>query len=236
MLKIQNVSKSFGSKKVLDDVCFEVKKGQTAALLGENGAGKSTLLRIISGFLEADIGSVKIDNLDIPEQREQFLQRIGYVKEITSLYDEMMVVEFLRFVADVRLLPAALKDEKIKEVIRQMDLQEVLFQRCSTLSKGFRKRVELAATLLAEPEVLLLDEPTEGLDPNQKHALRQIIKNYAKKHTVMVSTHTLEDVEILADKVLLLHKGVLEADMPLKDFKQLTKKSLLDSFRKVTED
>ncbi|MBP5352623.1 MAG: ABC transporter ATP-binding protein [Alphaproteobacteria bacterium] len=236
MLKIQNVSKSFGSKKVLDDVCFEVKKGQTAALLGENGAGKSTLLRIISGFLEADIGSVKIDNLDIPEQREQFLQRIGYVKEITSLYDEMMVVEFLRFVADVRLLPAALKDEKIKEVIRQMDLQEVLFQRCSTLSKGFRKRVELAATLLAEPEVLLLDEPTEGLDPNQKHALRQIIKNYAKKHTVMVSTHTLEDVEILADKVLLLHKGMLEADMPLKDFKQLTKKSLLDSFRKVTED
>lgn len=236
MLEVQGISKSFGDNKVLHEVCFSVKRGQLAALLGENGAGKSTLLKIISGFMEPDVGQVLVDKSDAQTDRLLFLQKTGYVKEITSLYDEMSVVAFLRFVADVRSLAADTKEAKLKEVISQMDLQDVLFQRCGTLSKGFRKRVELAAVLLGSPEVLLLDEPTEGLDPNQKFVLRKIIKDYAKKHTVIVSTHTLEDVEILADKVLLLHKGVLEADMALKEFKKLAKNNLLDSFRKITED
>lgn len=236
MLNVDHISKSYGQKTVLQDVCFSVKRGQLAALLGENGAGKSTLLKIISGFIDASVGQVCLDDTDIQVNRLEFLQKIGYVKEITSLYDEMKVIEFLRFIADVRAICTENKDDKIREVVHQMELQNVLLQRCGTLSKGFRKRVELAAVLLDTPEVLLLDEPTEGLDPNQKYALRQIIKKYAQKHIVIVSTHTLEDVEILADKVLLLHKGVLEADMSLKDFKKLSKNSLLNSFRKITED
>ena len=237
MLELNNICKSFGRKEVLHNVSFTVENGQLAALLGENGAGKSTLLKIISGFLDADFGSVKISEIDLQSSRLPFLEKIGYVKEITSLYDEMSVIEFLRFVAELRDLAPEIKEKKVKEVLEQMELSEVLFQPCGTLSKGFRKRVELADVLLGAPQILLLDEPTEGLDPNQKVTLRKIIKAYARHHAVIVSTHTLEDVELLADKVLLLHKGNLEADMPLKEFKKLNKKnSLLETFRKITED
>ena len=188
MLELENVSKSFGAKKVLQNISFSVAKGQLAALLGENG-------------------------------------------------DEMSVIAFLQLVAELRDLDISRKEDKIKEVIDNMDLSDVLFQSCGTLSKGYRKRVELAGVLLSSPDVLLLDEPTEGLDPNQKFALRKIIKAYAREHIVIVSTHTLEDVEILADKVLLLHRGLLEADLSLTEFKKLNKKnSLFDSFRQITED
>lgn len=237
MLELENVSKSFGAKKVLQNISFSVAKGQLAALLGENGAGKSTLLKIISGFIDADLGRVQIQGVDLASARLPYLQKIGYVKEITSLYDEMSVIEFLQLVAELRNLDISRKEDKIKEVIGNMDLSDVLFQSCGTLSKGYRKRVELAGVLLSSPDVLLLDEPTEGLDPNQKFALRKIIKAYAREHIVIVSTHTLEDVEILADKILLLHKGALEADFSLAEFKKLNKKnSLFDSFRKITED
>lgn len=237
MLEIKHIYKSFGHNEVLRDVSFSVENGQLAALLGENGAGKSTLLKIISGFLDADCGEVKISEIEVQSDRLLFLKNIGYVKEVTSLYEEMSVIEFLHFVAELRGLTQDVKEKKIKEVLKQMDLFGVLFQQCGTLSKGYRKRVELAGVLLGTPKVLLLDEPTEGLDPNQKAALRKIIKAYSRNHVVIISTHTLEDVELLADKVLLLHKGTLEADMPLKEFKKLNKKnSLFETFKKITED
>lgn len=236
MLEIKGISKSFGNNEVLRDIDFSIKKGELVALLGENGAGKSTLLKIISGFWEPDTGKVVVDELDVQNNREEFLGKIGYVKEITSLYDEMLTVEFLRFAADVRTLSKNIKDDKIREVVKLLGLEEVLFYRCGVLSKGFKKRLELASVLLGSPEVLLLDEPSEGLDPNQKLVLRKIISQYAKKHVVIISTHTLEDVELLADRVLLLHKGVLEADKPLSEFKKLAKNSLLASFCKMTKD
>ena len=236
MLKIENVSKSFGAKQALTEVSFKVKKGQVAALLGENGAGKSTLLRILSGFFEADSGEVWLDEVSINENRVDFLQKVGYVQEISALYGEMTVYDFLCFAAGIRQLEAETVAAKIKETVDLLQLKEVLMQKNETLSKGFKKRTELAAVLLAEPEVLLLDEPTEGLDPNQKATIRQIIKKYAKQHIVLISTHTLEDVEALANVVLLLHKGHLQYDGDLKTFKKNAKNDLLASFQRATAD
>ncbi len=236
MLEVKNICKSFGSKKALNNVGFTVKKGQIVALLGENGAGKSTLLRILSGFYAADCGEVILNGLNLDTNRLSVLQQIGYVQEISALYPEMKVYEFLCFVADIRQLPVETKISQIKTVIAVLELTDVLNQKNETLSKGYKKRVELAAMLISEPAVLLLDEPTEGLDPNQKHALRQIIRQYAKTHMVIISTHTLEDVEALASRVLLLHKGNLEADSELKTFKKTADNDLLKSFRKITEN
>lgn len=236
ILDVQNISKKFGNKTALEDISFTVEQGQIVALLGENGAGKSTLLRILSGFYAADCGEVILNGLNLDTNRLSVLQQIGYVQEISALYPEMKVYEFLCFVADIRQLPVETKISQIKTVIAALELTDVLNQKNETLSKGYKKRVELAAMLISEPAVLLLDEPTEGLDPNQKHALRQIIRQYAKTHMVIISTHTLEDVEALASRVLLLHKGNLEADSELKTFKKTADNDLLKSFRKITEN
>lgn len=236
MLEIKNISKSFGNKAVLENISFKIKKGQIAALLGENGAGKSTLLRILSGYFEADAGVVQFDDTALAENRCDFLQKIGYVQEISALYGDMRVYDFLRFAADLRQAKAVDSAKIIGEAIKALQLEQVLIQKNETLSKGFKKRVELAAVLAAKPEVMLLDEPTEGLDPNQKSIIRQIIKQYAKQHIVLISTHTLEDVEALANKVLLLHKGKLLFDGNLAAFKNHANNDLSASFRKITAD
>ncbi|MBQ8481771.1 MAG: ABC transporter ATP-binding protein [Alphaproteobacteria bacterium] len=235
MLKVKEVSKLFSDKKALDNVSFSVKTGKIAALLGENGAGKSTLLRVLSGFFEAETGEVFIDDIGISE-REKYLNNVGYVQEISALYGEMTAYDFLDFVADLHKIPENEKGEKIKSVIKMLDLQDVLTQKNETLSKGYKKRLELAAVLLFSPKMLLLDEPTEGLDPNQKEALRKIIKQYAENHIIIISTHTLEDVEALAAQVLLLHKGKLLADKTLNEFKKEADNDLLASFRQATKN
>ena len=235
MLKVEKVSKSFSGKKALDNVSFSVTEGKIAALLGENGAGKSTLLRILSGFFEADNGDVFINNISISE-REKYLNNVGYVQEISALYGEMTAYDFLDFVADLHKMAVNEKAEKIKKVTKMLELQDVLMQRNETLSKGYKKRLELAAVLLFSPKVLLLDEPTEGLDPNQKDALRKIIKQYAEEHVIIISTHTLEDVEALASQVLLLHKGKLLANKTLAEFKKESDNNLLASFRQATKN
>lgn len=235
MLKVSNVSKSFSAKRALDGVSFAVERGKIAALLGENGAGKSTLLRILSGFFEADGGTVEIGDLSIAD-REKYLPHIGYVQEVSALYGEMSAYDFLCFVADLHKISKADKKAKICEVAEKLEIKDVLWQKNETLSKGYKKRLELAAVLLFSPEVLLLDEPTEGLDPNQKRVLRKIIRQYAKEHIIIISTHTLEDVEALASKVLLLHKGKLLADKTLEEFKKDSGDDLAASFRQATKD
>lgn len=235
MLKIDNISKSFDDRRVLSDISLRLDKGYITALLGENGAGKSTLLRILSGFFEADTGSIMLDDIDLKTNRIAYLRRIGYVQEISALYGDMSVYDFLCFVASIRQIPQKATATRINDVVTQLQLKEVLPQKCETLSKGFKKRTELAAVLLAEPEVLFLDEPTEGLDPNQKEAIRKIIKKYAANHLIVISTHTLEDVEALADKILLLHHGSLLFDGMLTDFKKKSRNDLSASFRKATQ-
>ena len=235
MLKVENISKSFSGKKVLDDISFNVRKGKIAALLGENGTGKSTLLRILSCFFKPDCGNVLLGNISA-EQRESYLNSVGYVQEVSSLYGDMTAYEFLCLTADLRKLEKNKIQERIREVSEMLEIKDVLPQKNETLSKGYKKRLELAAVLLAEPEVLLLDEPTEGLDPNQKDALRKIIKEYAASHVIIISTHTLEDVEALASRVLLLHKGKLMADKTLTEFKKQAGDNLYSSFQQATKN
>ena len=228
MLIIDNICKYFGKIKAVDAVSLKFDKNEAVVLLGENGAGKSTLFKIVSGFSEPDSGELLFENENIKNCRMKYLQNIGYVPEISALYGEMTTLEFLEFSADLKRMSAEQKSEKIEK------MRNVAFQSLGTLSKGYKKRAELAAAMLSEPKILLLDEPTEGLDPVQKESMRQIIKNYAKNNLVIISTHALEDVDALAQRVLLMHKGKMVADTKFAKFKKTAPESLLASFKKIT--
>ncbi len=234
-LVVRNINKRYGDIQALNDVSFTIDTGGVVALLGENGAGKSTLLRLISGFQEPNSGEILLNDMTIRKNKLKYLQMIGYVPEISALYGEMTVYDFLDLSARIRGLNNQQRQLRLSKLVHQLGIHNALGQKNETLSKGFKKRVALVAALLSEPQLLLLDEPTEGLDPNQKQILRQIINEYAKQHMVIFSTHTLEDVEILASKILLLHKGKLLADSDLAQFKQTAGDNLLQSFRQVTE-
>ena len=235
MLKIEHISKYFDDKKVLDDINFEVKKGKIVALLGENGAGKSTLLRILSGYFNPNEGKVLLDGIELLEKRTEYLQNVGYVPEISALYDNMQVYDFLLLAAELHKIVSEKIKQKIAETAKVFALDGVLWQKCGTLSKGYKKRVELAAVLLCEPRLMILDEPTEGLDPTQKGIIREIIRKYAKNNSVIISTHTLEDAEAMADEVLVLHKGRLIADCSIKEFMK-NNKNILSSFQKAIQE
>lgn len=234
MLIIDNICKYFGKIKAVDAVSLKFDKNEAVVLLGENGAGKSTLFKIVSGFSEPDSGELLFENENIKNCRMKYLQNIGYVPEISALYGEMTTLEFLEFSADLKRMSAEQKSEKIEKMLSLLELRNVAFQSLGTLSKGYKKRAELAAAMLSEPKILLLDEPTEGLDPVQKESMRQIIKNYAKNNLVIISTHALEDVDALAQRVLLMHKGKMVADTKFAKFKKTAPESLLASFKKIT--
>lgn len=235
MLFVQNITKKFGNNIALNSVSFKAKNGEIVALLGKNGAGKSTLLRIISGFIEADSGSVSFDDKDVVKNRNEFLEQLAYVPENSSLYPDMKVFEYLEFVANLRCNFAIQINRKISEVCSILNLQNVLLQKCETLSKGYKKRVQIAAALLSNSSILLFDEPTEGLDPSQKQSLHRILKKLSKNHHVIISTHLMEDVEAVADKIVLIDKGILLCDQSLNEFKRISRTNLIDSFNLATK-
>lgn len=229
MIEVRHISKTFGTHRVLDDVNFCLKTGEVTALIGENGAGKSTLMRIISGYLKPTSGEVKIFGKDIETQRIEALSHIGYVPEISSLYGEMRVYDFLVWITKLRLVLSF--EEAVLKASKQMKIMDVLDEKIENLSKGFKKRVEIAAAISYEPQFLILDEPTDGLDPIQKLEIRDFMKEYAKKNTVLVSTHVLEDVDKV-DRVLMLSSGRLIKDTTITDFKKISKnKNLSEAFR-----
>ena len=230
MLIVQNVSKKFGNFVALDKLSFNVKNGEIVALLGKNGAGKSTLLKIISGYMEPDFGDIKFDNITLRQNRIDFLQQLAYVPENSAIYQDMNVFEFLEFSAGARNIYSEQINRKIKEVCQQIDLTDVMLQKCETLSKGYKKRVAIAAALMANSSVLLLDEPTEGLDPVQKRTLHKILKKLSKNHHIIISTHLMEDVEMVADRIVLIDKGHLINNFSLDEFKKMSKTNLMDSF------
>ena len=210
-IEVQNISKSYGTQKALDDVSFSIKKGEIVGFLGPNGAGKSTLMKILTTFLVADQGQAVVNGFDVGQQTQKVQNSIGYLPEHNPLYLELYVREFLEFNADIFKVAKS----RIEEVIQLTGLASESHKKIGQLSKGFRQRVGLAAALLHDPEVLILDEPTTGLDPNQLVEIRELIKNIGKNKTVFLSTHIMQEVEAICDRVIIINHGKLVADRPL---------------------
>ena len=236
MITVKNLCKDFNNIKALNNINFTVRRGEIVALLGPNGAGKSTLMRLLSGYIDPTAGEIEIFKQKYDSNRRQILSELGYVPESAPLYGEMTVFEFLKFMAAARGLSSAETGKRIAELTRQFELNNVLTQKCETLSKGFKRRVAVAGTLTSSPRILILDEPTEGLDPNQKFVLRQFLKNYARKNIVIISTHIMEEVTALASRVLLLNRGKLVKDTTAALLSELSPDNSLETaFRRITQ-
>ncbi len=207
MLEVKSVSKSFGDLKAVSDVSFVVEDGEVLGFLGPNGAGKSTTMKMITGILYPDQGDALVCGSSIIQDTLEAQRNIGYVPENAPLYEEMYVLEFLNFMACMRELEGEKKEERIKKVISMCALKEVQNQKIETLSKGYKRRVSLAQALLHDPKILIFDEPTDGLDPNQKHDVRILIRDLAKDKCILISTHILEEVEEVCDKCIIIGEG-----------------------------
>lgn len=235
MIEVNNLTKQFGHKTAVNDLSFTVRKGEVLGFLGPNGAGKSTTMRVVTGFLPPTSGEVRICGLSMLDQPEAAKQKIGYLPESAPLYNDMSVRGFLRFCADMRGLRGPAKAEAVDRAIETCFLQSVARQAIDTLSKGYRHRTCLAQALLHDPEVLVLDEPTDGLDPNQKFEVRNLIKRLGKEKVILFSTHILEEVEAACTRAVIVDRGQIVADGTPAELKaQSGTDSLQDLFRKVT--
>ncbi|MCD4694566.1 ABC transporter ATP-binding protein [bacterium] len=207
MIEVKKVSKSFGSTKALDEISFSVKKGEILGFLGPNGAGKTTALKIITSFLPQDEGEVKIDGLDTIKDSLKTRKRIGYLPENVPLYEDMTVYEYLKFVAGIRGIEKNKIKDRIDEIAGSCGLVGMLKKPIEELSKGYRQRVGLAQSIMHNSEVLILDEPTTGLDPNQIVEIRDLIKKIGEEKTVVFSTHILSEVSAVCDRIIIINKG-----------------------------
>jgi ABC-2 type transport system ATP-binding protein len=212
MIEVSNLAKRYGNFSAVSGISFSVKSGDILGFLGPNGAGKSTTMKMITGFLSPSEGSVRIDGNDIQSNTIEAQRLIGYLPEGAPAYDEMSVETFLRFICEARGLSGDSQIKALSRVIDMMSLAPVLKQRIQTISKGFKRRVGLAQAILHDPKVLILDEPTDGLDPNQKHEVRKMIRNLSKDKIVVVSTHILEEVSAVCNRAIILNEGKIVAD------------------------
>ncbi len=228
---IENVTKSYKKQKALKDVSFLLKKGEIVGFLGPNGAGKSTLMKIISCYLEQDKGRVKICDLDTKEKSLLVKSKIGYLPEQNPLYLDMYIKEYLYFVGGIYKVQN-LKN-RIVEIIKQTGLVPEQQKKIRELSKGFKQRVGLAAALIHNPEILILDEPTTGLDPNQLVEIRNLIKEAGKEKTVLLSTHIMQEVDKMCNRVIIINRGKIVDDRLITDLKK-NKIDLEEHFRKLT--
>lgn len=208
----QGVTKEYGPLTAVDNLSFSVKPGEVLGFLGPNGAGKTTTMRIVAGFLPPTSGSVSVCGFDVGSQPVEAKRRIGYLPEGAPSYPEMTPHEFLGFIADVRGMTRETRRRRLDEVYALLHLDKVLDRSIETLSKGYRRRVGLAQAILHDPDVLLLDEPTDGLDPNQKHEVRQLIGGMAKTKTIVISTHLLEEVHAICTRAVVISEGRILAD------------------------
>ena len=215
MIAVSNLTKRYAGRTAVDDISFTVARGEIVGLLGPNGAGKSTTMRVLSGFLPATSGTVRVAGFDVFHDSDEVRRRIGYMPENNPLYPEMRVREYLKFRARLKGLGWRRSRERVTTVMEQCGLTDVGRRVIGQLSKGYKQRVGLADALVHEPELIILDEPTIGLDPQQIRAVRQLIKGLAGKHTVLISTHILPEVEMMCGRVLIMFGGrVLASDTP----------------------
>jgi ABC-2 type transport system ATP-binding protein len=212
VISVNNISKSFGNIQAVKELTFKVSDGEILGLLGPNGAGKSTTMRMMSGFLSPDKGDVSIDDVSVLENPIQAQEMLGYLPENNPLYKDMLVSELLDFSAELKHLYGAEKNEALDFVVNSVGISEVYYRPVNELSKGYRQRVGIALALLHKPKVLIMDEPTEGLDPNQRSEIRTLIKNLSKNHTIVISTHVMQEVEALCSRMVIISKGEKVAD------------------------
>ncbi len=214
-LQVQNICKNYGEQKALNDISFKVGKGEIVGFLGPNGAGKSTMMKILTTYLTADSGKAYVNEFDVNTSPIEVRKSIGYVAEHNPLYREMYVKEYLSFNAEIY----GVSKNRVSVVIEQIGLSSQSHKIIGTLSKGYQQRVGLAAALLHDPEVLILDEPTTGLDPNQLIDIRKLIKTISYNKTILLSTHIMKEVEAICDRVIIINEGILVADKALKELR-----------------
>ena len=236
LIEVDKLTKSFGPFIAVDNLSFSLKRGEVLGFLGPNGAGKTTTMRMITGFLSPTKGSIKVCDNDVAKYPLEIKEKIGYVPEGAPLYGEMTVLNFLKFIADVRKIPKTKKDDAIDSAIKKLGLELVLFQQLETLSKGYKRRVGLSQAILHDPDVLILDEPTDGLDPNQKHEVRKLIKEMASTKAIIISTHILEEVDAVCTRAMIIAKGRMIIDKSPKELLVGSPKgsTLDDVFRDLT--
>lgn len=211
MIEVRNITKRYGAQKALDDVSFSVDDGEILGFLGPNGAGKSTAMNIITGYISATSGSVLIDGKDVLEQPQQTRKNMGYLPEIPPLYEDMTVKEYLYFIYDLKKCKLP-KISHMKDICSLIGLNDVYGRLIKNLSKGYRQRVGFAQALVGDPKILILDEPTVGLDPKQIVEIRDLIKKLGKRHTVILSSHILPEVQAVCDRIVVINRGKIVAD------------------------
>jgi len=215
-----NLTKVYGDQKAVDDVNFEMNTGEVLGFLGPNGAGKTTTMRILTCYLDPTTGTATLDGYDIHEHPEEIRRRIGYLPEDTPLYTDMPVIDYLRHSAELQSVPESQIEARIRDMMDVCGLGPERHKRIGELSKGFQQRIGLAQALLHDPPVLILDEPTTGLDPNQIAEIRDLIKEIGKKKTVMLSSHILKEVEMTCDRILIIDQGRIVADGPTDELRE----------------
>ncbi len=234
-IEVRALDKQFGSIHAVRNVSFSVSHGEVLGFLGPNGAGKSTTMKMITGFLEPTAGTVIVNGNDVITHPIEVKSAIGYLPEGAPSYGEMTVLSFLRFIAEIRGFEGSEMQHRIDEVVRKVNLESVLHQSIETLSKGFKRRVGIAQTIIHDPDVLIMDEPTDGLDPNQKHEVRSLIKEMAEKKAIVISTHILEEVDAICTRAIIIAAGDLLFDGTPGELRaQSDKHDIDDAFRIIT--
>jgi ABC-2 type transport system ATP-binding protein len=236
MIKFENLTKYYGDLCAVDHVNFEVIKGEVLGLLGPNGAGKTTIYRILTGYLRPTSGNIFVKDFRLSESPLEIKKLIGYLPEAAPIYQEMLVYDYLDFVADIRGVDKAQKVDHLRDLAELCSLTDVMHMTIAELSKGFRQRVGLAHSLMGDPEILVLDEPTAGLDPNQIIETREIIRRIGKEKTIVFSTHILSEAEATCDRIVIINQGRIVADDTVDGLrKELKLDSFEDIFRKLTK-
>ena len=211
MIEVKNVTKKYGNFTAVDNITFTVKDGEVVGLLGQNGAGKSTTMNMITGFIEPTAGTIIVNGFDIMKKSLKAKKQIGYMPENVPLYPELTVKEFVSYMAELKLVERKIRKQEVENVIKETGLEEVKNKLIRNLSRGYKQRVSMAGALVGNPEVLILDEPTVGLDPKQIIEIRNLIKNLGKKHTVILSSHILSEISQICERVVILNKGKIVA-------------------------